>query len=328
MTEIEPNAPAPTLQLGKPEDLLGVIPYLLTYRPEQSLVFLLLRGQRLVLTGRLEIPRAPEAPGPPAIAHSLRRLCADQSADSLVLVGYFADPVWGRVLLSDIDAWLDPFAVPLALVADGERWWPALCDHREPCDCAAAPGTPYDSTTSLMAAEAVAAGFTAWPNRAALAQSVAGPEEGTARSLAAAGIDAALAEVSELTLEERRDRLALLVERHCLGLGSLSDRECAELAVLVKDGSVRDIAIARMRHDDAVDHVALWRQVVARTVAPCESAPLCLLGLAAWISGNGALQMVCLERARDIEPRYSMVGLLERINAAALHPSVWPGGVA
>ena len=39
----------------------------------------------------------------------------------------------------------------------------------------------------------------------------------------------------------------------------------------------------------AESHVALWQQVVARVPPELAVAPLCLLGLAAWVTGNGTL---------------------------------------
>lgn len=326
MTEIEPRTPAPTvLRLGEPEDLLSAIPYLLKFHPEKSLVFLLLSGRRLVLTARLGIDPDRGEPEASTVAAYLRQLCADHGADGLLLVGYFPDAEWAGSLVVDVLSWLDPLPVHTALVTDGHRWWSCLCDHEdwEPCDCNAAEGTPYDVTTTAVAAEAVLAGLSVLPNRETLARSVRGPADEEARRAATAAFEDVLQEICELSDEQRRDRMALLVEQHCLGHEPLTDREYAELAVLAYDGPVRDVAVGRMGQEDAHAHVELWHGVVARTVAPFESAPLCLLGLAAWISGNGALQVVCMERAERINPDYSLLQILDQINARALPPSAW-----
>ena len=60
-----------------------------------------------------------------------------------------------------------------------------------------------------------------------------------------------------------------------------------------------------------------------RAVPPFESAPVCLLGFAAWIGGDGALQVMCIERALEINPDYSLGRLLEDINLRAAPPSMW-----
>lgn len=325
MTDTAPRPATTVLRLGEPEDLLSAIPYLLKFHPEQSLVFLLLSGRRLVVTARLGIDPELDEPDAHTVARYLRRLCADHGADGLLLVGYSPDCTWATAFVVDVVSWLEPLAVHTALVTNGTHWWSCLCDHEEweRCDCDDPDGTPFDVTTTAVAAEAVLAGLAVLPNREALARSVAGPADGKARRAAAADIEETLGETCDLTVEERCDRMAMLVERHCLGRDPLTDLECAELAVLAYDNPVRDIAVERMRLEDAAAHVELWHRVVGRTVAPFESAPLCLLGLAAWISGNGALQVVCMERAERINPDYSLLHILDQINARALPPSAW-----
>jgi hypothetical protein len=55
-------------------------------------------------------------------------------------------------------------------------------------------------------------------------------------------------------------------------------------------------------------------------VAP---APLGLLGMAAWINGNGALLNCCVERLEEIDPGYTLGHLLAEISERALPPSLW-----
>jgi hypothetical protein len=103
----------------------------------------------------------------------------------------------------------------------------------------------------------------------------------------------------------------------------LDDAECARLAVLCCDLHVRDLAWAAMDRSNIGDHLDLWGQVVSRSVAPWELAPLCLFGMAAWISGDGALQNCCADRALGLDRSYSMAGLLADINHRVLAPSSW-----
>ncbi|MDO5681326.1 MAG: DUF4192 domain-containing protein [Propionibacteriaceae bacterium] len=311
----------PTLRLSEPHDLLGAIPYLLEYHPTDSLVFLLLSGRRLVVTARLALTPQ-ETPTGTAIAHFLDHVAAEHGADGIVLVAYHADHEWAGDHVLEIVCGLERLAVLAALVADGCHWWPGVCGHEpwETCDCDR--GRPYDVTTSVAAAHAVWAGITAMPSRQALADSVAGPVDQRERAAAAAAMEAALTEICDLTLAARRERITQLIDRHCAG-EELSGSEHAQLAVLVYEGAIRDVAVARIEEPDAHLHVTLWRRVVAVTVAPFESAPLCLLGLAAWVGGNGALQVVCMERAERINPDYSLLQILDEINAQALAPAAW-----
>lgn len=307
---------APTvLRLHNPHDILGTIPFLLRFHPEESFVFLVLKNRRLLLTARVDIGPDPDGP---ALGTYFRRVCADHGGDALIVVAYATDVARaGAVVDTIIDA-ATPVRVPEALVADGQRWYSRLCQKA----CCPPAGTLYAPDTSAAAARAVVAGLPALPNRAALQESVAGPR-GAAVPAAENAFEEALGELADIGPEAGRDRLALMIEEFCLHRRSLTLRECAELAVLASDPEVREVAIERLRKRDADAHVALWHQVVSAALAPFETAPLCLLGLAAWVDGNGALQVVCMERAETINPDFSMLPMLEAINARCLPPSAW-----
>jgi hypothetical protein len=87
--------------------------------------------------------------------------------------------------------------------------------------------------------------------------------------------------------------------------------------------TVRDHAWAMITHDDADLHVQLWRRVVARVPPAMSAAPLGLLGMAAWVDGNGALQNLCGERLAEIHPGYTMGEILLDLSDRAVPPSAW-----
>jgi hypothetical protein len=45
--------------------------------------------------------------------------------------------------------------------------------------------------------------------------------------------------------------------------------------------------------------------------------------MAAWVAGQGTLQVCCLDRVRVVDPDYTMADLLEDINARAIPPTFW-----
>jgi len=67
----------------------------------------------------------------------------------------------------------------------------------------------------------------------------------------------------------------------------------------------------------------MWRQVVQHSPDRLAPAPLCLLGMSAWVAGQGALQNCCVERALELDPDYSMAWLLSDINRRCLPPAYW-----
>jgi hypothetical protein len=95
------------------------------------------------------------------------------------------------------------------------------------------------------------------------------------------------------------------------------------LGVLVTDLQRRDLAWALITPATADDHVRLWSGVVAHLPPTLAAAPLCLLGMAGWISGSGALLNCCCDRLSGIDPQYSMGRLLSEISERAIPPSVW-----
>ena len=64
-------------------------------------------------------------------------------------------------------------------------------------------------------------------------------------------------------------------------------------------------------------------RVVALSPPEVASAPLGLLGVAAWISGDGALLNCCAERLERSDPGYTLGHLLAEISERALPPSLW-----
>ena len=60
--------------------------------------------------------------------------------------------------------------------------------------------------------------------------------------------------------------------------------------------------------DDAEEHAQVWAQVVNQVPPSVSAAPLALLGMAAWIGGNGALQNCCCEELDRLHPATRWAG--------------------
>ncbi|HYP44104.1 MAG TPA: DUF4192 domain-containing protein [Propionibacteriaceae bacterium] len=298
-----------------PADLLALVPYLLGFRPTESLVLLLIRQGQVLLTARIDLP--PEELQA-AVTDQFAALAGQHEAEGLVLVGFSEHDEATRSLLRAMVPQLGPHGLIDAVYADGRRWWSMTCTKA----CCPVEGTRYDTSSSPLAAEAVYAGMASAPGRDAIEARVSGPAAAEVDLLSRQAKDAAR-ELGEWSERRRAREMSSLVTAFVAGPRAMSDAECARLAVLAADVAVRDVAWALIERADVDHHLDLWGQVVSRTVSPWEPAPLCLLGMAAWIAGNGALQNCCSERARRIDPGYSLVSLLDEINQRALSPSFW-----
>lgn len=328
-----PELPRPqpsVLTVSAPAEVLSVVPYLLGFRPDTSLVLVVCRDREVVVAARVDLDPACSVDG---YAAQFERIAIRNDADSVILVCYESDHKVAVEYLDGLLAILDGLTIVDALIsseldigtdADGERvtehrWWSRLC--ADP-DCCPPGGTAYDPDSSPIAAEAVVRGIPLLRSRAELARSVAGPAPERHDDL-----EALFGEVTaELMGTEPGDRVRLMrdfLDGFLPEPRFLEPGECALLAALVVDIRVRDEAWCAMSRASAAVHVDLWTQVVRHTIGPFEMAPLCLLGAAGWLAGNGALQVVCIQRAEQIDPNYSMLGLLNRINEAGTPPRLW-----
>jgi hypothetical protein len=289
------------------------VPYLLGFHPTDSVVIVLLGERSVVMTARVDATALAE---PAELASYLDRVRRGQDAVGVVTITYSAAPT-ARERTETLAGAMDPAVLVDALLADGERWWSVLCDG----PCCPAEGTPYDPGSHPLSAAAVYAGMSALPDRSAVQALVAGPSAADEPSLTRL-VEEAMDEILDAALGSRK-RLVRRLVREALDGGALTDQQCVRLAVLVYDLQVRDVAWAQLSRDRAADHVVLWQQVVARVPSGLASAPLCLLGMAAWVSGDGALQNCCVERVEEIDPSYTMASLLADINRRALSPRYW-----
>ncbi len=275
---------------------------------------MVLLGEReIIMTARIDAATLAE---PAELALYLDQVRRGQDALGLVTITYSVDPL-ARGRTAALAAELDPVVLVDALLADGERWWSVLCQG----PCCPPEGTPYDTGSNSMSAAAVYAGMSALPDRAAVEELVVGPPPEDEQDLCVL-VDEALEAAVDESVGSRK-RLVRRLVNDALDGPPLSDADCVGLAVLVHNLEVRDVAWAQLTRERADDHVMLWQQVVARTPAWLASAPLCLLGMAAWVAGNGALQNCCLERVDRIDPTYTMADLLADINRRALPPRYW-----
>ena len=237
--------------------------------------------------------------------------------DELVLVAYSSDLEGARWLLERVVG-DPPTAVSDALLVGDGRWWSLTC----PAGCCPDEGRLYDLGGHPLAAEAIYAGLSAEGDRSVLARQVGGPPGAEEPQLLAL-LDAVRQRTASLPPEAATRLVVETVRRLRTGAGPVEDADCLLLAVLVEDLVVRDVAWVMMTREDSDDDLRLWGRVVARAPQVVAAGPLGLLGAAAWISGNGALQNCCVERLEQIAPSYTLGAVLADISERALPPSAW-----
>jgi Domain of unknown function (DUF4192) len=322
-----------TLRVSTPEDLLALIPWVLGFHPEESLVLVVVSGGGGNLHARVDLP-LDEDEAEVAFA-SLRQAVCNARARQVALVAYTDDAARAFDVTDRLTAELelDDVHVLGAVRADGERWYSLDCDP----DCCPAEGQPYDLSTHPFTAEAVLDGQVTYSDRQALADSILPVDPDAVDAVAEAADDARRRAVAAgrhpLGMDDpdggRRhlvgegEWVRWRIRRHVTHGEPLDDLEAGRLVAAVADIEVRDVAWAEMTRASAEAHVELWREVVRRTPMHLLAAPAALLAFAAWLAGDGALAWCAVERCQEAQPDYSMAELIGRALTRAVPPSSW-----
>lgn len=314
-------------------EILGTLPVLFGFHPQESLVVVALEGprQRAGFRMRMDLP-------PPGEQDTLACYVADvlrhMGTRVVLLVAYAADPALADPLMEvcrDRLA-LDGVSIVEAVRSDGNRYWSYQCQDSA---CCPVEGTPFDAAASAGMALAVAEGVEVLPDRDALAARLAAPDGETRERMedAVAAAAAQMTSIAETMGAAEQTRMlaevgvALIKPILLRALSDpgavLSDSDVADVCVWCSLVGVRDVAWAQMTRDNASASFAVWSQLARRTVPPFEPAVLALAGFAAWIKGDGAAAVCAVERAEAAAADYSMTRLLRETLAGLVPPSVW-----
>jgi hypothetical protein len=331
--------------IRRPADVISAVPYLLGFHPENSLVAVGSGGPHGTCAIRVDLPPAGCGPGcgcdsgceagaedaAAAIGERVAETLARNEFPLALLVGYGTaervTPVMDAAgpALAEHDVRLRE-----ALRVQDGRFWSYLCHDPQ---CCPAEGTPFDISTSVVAAQATVEGKVALAGRAELARTVA-PLGGTARGAMRqataraeerlfgwADDDGDAPDVRTRVTDEGLEFVRRIVDRVTSGGDRPTDDEVAWLGLLLIHLRIRDEAWVRVDLERLDAHVELWRDVLRRIEEPYAAAPACLLAYAAFSAGDGGLANVALERAVRADPGYSMAHLLHDLVTAGIPPS-------
>ena len=329
--------PSIVVRVDSPAALLAVIPHLLGFMPEASVVVIGLTPprDRIRVTLRYDLPDPPEADLVADIAGHAAGVISSQQLTAAIAVGYGPEPLVTPVAdaLRDAAQRAGIDLCDFLRVADG-RYWSYRCGDEA---CCPAAGVPFDPTAHCAAADMAAAGKQVLAGRAAVAARVAPiggiaaesmrqatrrAEQHVARLLAKVRRSARVGAARRMIAAEGLAAVGQMITRYRGGGRFTSDYEIARITVALRDLRVRDDAWVRMDPAHAEAHLRLWTDVVRRAQPRYVAAPAALLAFVAWQSGDGALANVALDRAVADEPRYSMALLLRQVISAGAPPSL------
>lgn len=348
----------PQVVLRGPADLAEVLPYLLGFHPDDSIVLLGLHGRRGRFGARLRagIPAAardwPTAAA--QLADGVVRGAGPGPRPDAVAVFVCPDPRPGERAVEAMERLrplaqrlrtacgaLDVPVVEALCVVDG-RWWSYTCPTTT---CCPPEGTPLrDGGTSVMAAAAAFAGVRVHGSLRELEARFAPPPSldvpGQLRAfqetcgallprMAAGTEEAAVKEetiaLAGAALERFRAAPAsgddLDGDAHDDGL--LGADEAAAIILGLQDRATRDRAAEWMEGGEAMPALRLWRALARRCVgayADHAAPPLTLAGWVAWAGGDETTARVALGLALRVDHLYTFARLLHQACNHGLDP--------
>jgi hypothetical protein len=333
------DQPILVVRPGSPAALLRLLPHLLGFVPEASVVVIGTAPprDRIKVTLRYDLPDPPEKDQAAGIAAHAVGVLRSQALTAMVAVGYGPEsqvtPVANAVRKAARKADLE---VGEFLRVQDSRYWSYLCRNEM---CCPADGVPFDAEAADPAEAAALArvGERVLASRAALAarvsplggiaaesmrQATRRAEQHVAQLLAKVRKSSRLGAARHMIAAEGLAAVGSMIARYRDGGRFTSDYEIARITVALRDLRVRDDAWARMDPEHTDSHVRLWTDVVRRAQPGYVAASAALLAFVAWQSGNGALANVALDRALADDPDYSMALLLSQVITAGAPPSL------
>ncbi len=322
----EPATPDPSTFVARsPTDLVAVVPAVLGFHPQDSVVMLTFGPPAGAFHARVDLPVAAADQAAVAdvlvdavITNGVRRAAVLLYTDDIEVALAQADLLVGRLLDLDVDV------IEVLRVDDG-------CWHVVPED--GSPGTAYELETHPFTAQRVFEGHVVHRDREDLADSLVGTDEDDAVAVALAATR--FADLMASSQEARSSANGFLrtearwlqrrVRSRLEDLQPLSPRDVGRLLVLASLTQTRQVAWAEISRETAGTHVDLWRELVRRSPRNLLPGVSALLAFAAWQHGDGALAWCAIDRCLEVDPDHAMAHYVAEMLTRAVPPTLWQG---
>lgn len=322
-----------TFTARTPVDLLALVPVVIGFHPEDSVVLLTFGSEQprdgTAAAGRDSFQARVDLPVVEHEQHAVAEMLRDVAARHQVrlaavviysedaqVAGSFADLLVPGLLVDGVDV-ID------VLRADGERFF-SLADEDD-------DGVPYDVRSHPLTMSPVAQDRVIHDSREALRDSLVGVdpaaisvvEDAANRfvdALMADGLDAASAPG---LLAAQGRWLQRTIARNLERPERLTVPAAARILVLLSFEPLREVVWSGLTRANAAAHVGLLRGLVRRAPADLTAGVAGLLGLAAWLAGDGALGWCAVDRCLAAKPDDELAHHVAALMESATSPAVW-----
>lgn len=321
------TSPEPAVvKVGEINALVDAVPYLLGFKPTESIVAVSLRGPRERMEFTLRLDLIP-ADYDDEVARMFAERMRAAEADAVMLFVYtdydpFDRALPRRALVERVAAAM-PMNVRDAWLVTDERVWSYLCDDERCCPPEGKVREQTPESLTLAAAHALH-GDVVLPDRESLVATVRSVSGERAQEMERA-IDEAAAVWAALDVRRARTKArrlaAKLRARYESPPATLTDGEAAALIMAMHDWRIRDMLIGWAKSGSDAVHALLLD--ATRLAVPPLDAPACTVyAMASYLKGNGLVAACAMERALASDPNYSLALILEEALARQLPPSL------
>jgi hypothetical protein len=316
------SQPEHRLRLRSPADVAELVPYLLGFRPQDSLVVLALEhddgSDRVGVVARVDRAPVDSADAADALGQLFAAVCRNGAAQAIAVL-YGSPPTSDEVRSLRGAAHRARCGLVDVLTVGERTWRSVLCRDTR---CCPPGGHPLPSGPGELAAAATYAGMVALPDRASV-EAILAPAPMAERELLRAGLAAEGATLDRSVAAGQAGRVERSAVRALFAasrrLGVLTAAETCRFGVALRRAAVRDacwLAVDERR----IDGDGLWRELARRLPDQYAAAPLFLFGWLQWRSGNGTLATMAAQRALTADPDYSAAALLHTAVQHGLNP--------
>ncbi|MGW5718925.1 DUF4192 domain-containing protein [Amycolatopsis sp. NPDC003865] len=314
----------PPIDLRSPAQLLAALPYLIGFRPANSVVLIGHRAGRVGLVLRGDLPH-PEDRTRQARALAARFVLSPPTAVTLVLIGGErrpGGPPPHAGFAAALAEALDELGIPLL-----HTLWAADITGGAPWSCYTAKdcaGELPDPRATVTAAWATEAGWVAFDSREELAALLAprSPEAVARRNASLSGMSAS-SWPEPSSVAEAASVIRAAFERQRRGAGPPTDEQAVLLAGALTLPEIRDacLGMAVPPHTpQAREAERMWLTLVQELPAPERAEAATLLGYTAFMRGDGAFAGMALENALEANQDHVLAGLLRTVLQRGMPP--------
>ncbi|MFJ7217073.1 DUF4192 domain-containing protein [Amycolatopsis sp. NPDC098790] len=314
----------PPVDLRSPAQLLAALPYLIGFRPANSVVLIGHRTDRVGLVLRGDLPH-PEDRARQARALAARYVLSPPTAVTLALIGGGrrpGSPPPHAGFAAELTEVLDELGIPVlhalwaADITEGAAWG---CYSDPECG-----GELPDPRATVTAAWATEAGWVAFDSREELEALLAprSPEAVVRRSATLSGMPS-LPWPESTCVAEAASVIRAAFERQRRGAGPPTDEQAVLLASALTLPEIRDacLGMAVPPHtSQAREAERLWLALVQELPAPERAEAATLLGYTSFMRGDGTFAGMALDTALEADEDHVLAGLLHTVLQRGMPP--------